>query len=300
MTLPKVLAYATLYMVWGSTYFAIKESVETLHPAMVLGIRFFLGGILLLGFGYALGRFRRLPTGPEFRTAVKLSVLLIVGGTGLVTWAEQKVESYMAALIIATTPLFVAILNRFILKIPVSKLGLISIMAGLLGVALVLFDGQSLATSLTPHTFIILAAVGSWSLGTSLGKSMPAYPEVLISSGMQSLLGGFWCLAGYFLFNRGHIPDLALVSTPSWLALAYLTVFGTVAFFAYGYLITCEPASRVVSYALVNPAIAVLIGLGMGEKATPYIWLGIPLILLGVFLMLYGSQCMLWLKSIRP
>lgn len=297
--LPVILAYITLYIVWGSTYFAIKEAVHTLHPALVMGFRFFLGGILLLGLGAGLGRFRRWPTKPEWRTALLLSVMLIVGGTGLVTWAEQKVESYMAALLIASTPLNVALFNRVLLKIPVSGAGLIGIMAGLGGVALILFDGQSLASSFTLHTWVILAAVASWSLGTSLGRSMPAYPEVMISSGLQSLFGGFWCLAGYFLLHRGQLPDLSWVSTRSWLGLAYLTVPGTLAFFAYGYLIKREPSARVVSYALVNPAIAVLLGLSMGEKATPYLWFGLPLILLGVSLMLYGGLVVVWIKGLR-
>jgi drug/metabolite transporter (DMT)-like permease len=286
---PVLLAYFTVYLVWGSTYFAIKEAVVTLHPALVMGCRFTLGGLLLLSLGAALGRFRRRPTFPEVRTALLLSIMLIVGGTGMVTWAEQKVASYMAALLIASTPLYVAVFNRVLLKIPVTKAGMYGIIAGLGGVALILFNGQSFISSFTPHTIIILLAVGSWSLGTSLGKSMPAYPEVLISSGMQSLFGGLFSLVGYFLFNHQHLPDFSSVSTHSWLGLAYLTVPGTFAFFAYGYLITREPSARVVSYALVNPAIAVLLGLSMGEKAAPYLWFGLPLILLGVFLMLYGA-----------
>lgn len=294
---PIILAYATLYLVWGSTYFAIKEAVHTLHPALVMGIRFFLGGLMLLGAGMALGRFRRVPRAAEWRTALVLSVLLILGGNGLVTWAEQKVDSYLAALLIASTPLNVALFNRFLLRIPIPGAGLAGIAAGLFGVALVLYDGQGLASSLNLHTWVILAAVASWSLGTSLGRSLPAYPEVLVSSGLQSLLGGSLALAGYFALRQGNPPDLAAVSLRSWLALAYLTVPGTLAFFAYGYLITREPSSRVVSYALVNPAVAVLLGLWVGEEATPYLWYGLPLILLGVFLMLYGAAAVAWFKQ---
>jgi drug/metabolite transporter (DMT)-like permease len=287
---PVLLAYFTVYLVWGSTYFAIKEAVVTLHPALVMGFRFSVGGLLLLGLGWSLGRFRRKPTLPEIRTALLLSIMLIVGGTGMVTWAEKKVPSYMAALLIASTPLYVAIFNRVLLKIPVSTAGFSGIVAGLGGVALILFNGQSWLSSFTPHTLIILFGVGSWSLGTSLGKSMPAYPEVMISSGLQALFGGLISLIGYFIFHHQHLPNLSVVSLHSWLGLAYLTVPGTFAFFAYGYLITREPSARVVSYALVNPTIAVLLGLYMGEKVAPYLWFGLPLILLGVFLMLYGES----------
>lgn len=294
---PILLAYGTLYLVWGSTYFAIKESVRTLHPTAVVGIRFFVGGLLLLGLGTALRRWRRAPTAGEWRTSVLLSVLLLLLGNGLVTWSEQKVDSYLAALIIASTPLAVAVFNRFLLKIPVSGPGLAGIAAGMAGVALILYDGRSLATSLGGHTALILVAVTSWSLGTSLGKSLPAYPDPLIASGLQSVLGGLWGLLGYGLVSGWTWPDFGAVTPASWAALLYLTVPGSLAFMAYGYLISREPSSRVVSYALVNPAIAVLLGLAVVEKATPWLWLGLPLILAGVFLMLYGGAVAGWLRG---
>jgi drug/metabolite transporter (DMT)-like permease len=287
--LPKLIAYATLYLVWGSTYFAIKETVHTLHPALVVGIRFSLGGILLLVLGSALGRWRRAPSVAEWRTTMLLSVLLLLLGNGMVTWAEVEVDSYVAALIIASTPLAVAVFNRILFKLPVSLSGLAGILVGMLGVALVLYDGRSFFTSLNSSTWLILFAVTSWALGTSLGKSLPTYPDVVIAGGLQSVFGGLWGLLVYAFVFRGPWPDLAAVSSASWLSLLYLIVPGSLAFVAFGYLVQHEPSSRVVSYALVNPAIAVLIGLGMGEKAMPFLWVGLPLILAGVFLMLYGE-----------
>lgn len=296
---PKLLAYATLYLVWGSTYFAIKETVHTLHPALVVGIRFSLGGVLLLALGAALGRWRRAPSAAEWRTTLLLSVLLLLLGNGMVTWAEVKVDSYLAALLIASTPLAVAVFNRLLLKIGVAPSGLFGILLGLVGVALVLFDGRSLFTSLNGSTWLILAGVASWALGTSLGKSLPAYPDVVIAGGLQSLFGGLWGLLAYALLFRGPWPDFASVSIASWLGILYLIVPGSLAFVAYGYLIQHEPASRVVSYALVNPAIAVLLGLSMGEKAMPFLWAGLPLILTGVFLMLYGESLRAKWKVLR-
>jgi drug/metabolite transporter (DMT)-like permease len=292
-----LLAYGTLYLVWGSTYFAIKEAVHSLHPALVVGIRFLLGGLLLLGLGFALGRWRRAPTAAEWRTSLLLSILLLLLGNGMVTWAEKRVDSYLAALIVASTPLGVAIFNRFLLRIPISGPGLAGIATGMAGVALILFDGRGIDSSFDGHTLLILLAVASWALGTSLGKSLPAYPEVVIASGLQSVLGGLGGLIGYALVSGGTWPDFGAVTQASWLGLLYLTVPGSLAFMAYGYLISREPASRVVSYALVNPAIAVLLGLGMGEKATPWLWAGLPLILLGVFLMLYGGSMAGWLRE---
>lgn len=295
--LPVILAYATLYLVWGSTYFAIRASVHDLAPGLVVGVRFVLGGLLLLALAHATGRFRRRPSRAEWRTAFILSVLLVAGGNGLVTWAEQKVESYMAALIIATTPLMVAVFNRVLLRIPITWPGFLGILAGLLGVALILYDGRSVGTSLSVHALVILVAVASWSLGTSLGRSLPAHPDIMVSSGLQSLLGGLWGLVAYCIAHGLALPDLAAVSWVGWMALAYLTVPGTFAFLAYGYLITREPSSRVVSYALVNPAIAVMLGLAVGEKAAPLLAYGLPLILVGVFLMLYGNGVWARLRS---
>lgn len=294
---PVILAYAVLYLVWGSTYWFIKEAVQTLHPGLVVGFRYTLGGAMLLGLGLALGRFKRRPTAAEWRAAALLAVLLVLGGNGLVTIAEKKVDSYLAALIIATTPLSVAFFNQALLKIPLPLPGLAGLFAGLLGVALVLHDGTSFATSLSPEVLLILAAVGCWSLGTSLGKSLPAFPDPLISSGLQCIVGGAMSLVIFAVMRKGSLPDLSGVTLSSWLALAYLTVPGSLAFFAYGYLITREPSFRVVSYALVNPAIAVLLGLSMGEAAQPYLWFGLPLILLGVFLMLYGAPLLALLKG---
>lgn len=296
--LPKLIAYATLYLVWGSTYFAIKETVKTLHPSLVVGIRFSLGGLLLLALGAALGRWRRAPTLPEWRTTLLLSVLLLLFGNGLVTWAEVKMDSYLAALIIASTPLMVAVFNRVLLKIKVSAAGLFGIVIGMLGVALVVYDGRGFATSLTASTWLVVLAVASWALGTSLGKVLPTYPDVVISAGLQSVLGGLWGLAAYTLLLHGTWPDLTTVAPASWFSLLYLIVPGSLAFVAFGYLVQHEPTSRVVSYALVNPAIAVLIGLFMGEKAMPLLWAGLPLILAGVFLMLYGDA--LWQKFRGP
>jgi drug/metabolite transporter (DMT)-like permease len=296
--LPVILAYAALYLVWSTTYYAMRLSVQDMHPELVIGIRFFFGGLMLLAIAVATGRFPRRPSPPEWRAALLLAVLLVVCGNGMVTWALQKVESYMAALIIATTPLMVAAFNRALLKIPVSGAGLAGILAGLAGVGLILYDGKSIGTSLSPHALIILVAVGCWSLGTSLGRSVKAYPEVLVSSGLQSVLGGLACLVAYLATHHGALPDLTRVSWRSWSALAYLTVPGSLAFLAYGYLITREPSSRVVSYALVNPAIATLLGLGLGEKAAPLLAFGLPLILCGVFLMLYGEA--LWARLAKP
>lgn len=298
--LPILVAYATLYLVWGSTYFAIKMAVETIPPAFVVGFRFFIGGVLLLGLSYAKGGLRTAPTKKELLAAAFFAAFLLLGGNGLVTLAERSVDSYVAALVIATTPLGVAFFNRALLGIPVSGIGLAGITAGLAGVGCILYDGSSLASSLSPGVLLVVAAVLSWSLATSLGRKVKSYGDVMASSGMQMMMAGGVCLVVTLAASRGRFPPMAGFSGMSWMGLAYLTVPGSLAFFAYSYLIANEPSLRVVSYALVNPLIAVLLGLvAGGEKAAPLLWLGLPLILLGVFLMVYGGTLVGRFKPVK-
>lgn len=298
--LPILVAYATLYLVWGSTYFAIKTAVETIPPAFVVGFRFFFGGLLLLGLSFAKGGLRKRPTGKEFLAAAFFAVFLLLGGNGLVTLGERSVDSYLAALVIAATPLGVALFNRVLLGIPVSGTGLAGIAAGLAGVGCILFDGSSLSSSLSPDVLLIVGAVLSWSLATSLGRKIKGYGDVMAGSGIQMIMAGGVCLIAVLAASRGSVPAMSGFSGMSWMGLAYLTVPGSLAFFAYTYLIAHEPSLRVVSYALVNPLIAVMLGILLGgETPAPLLWLGLPLILLGVFLMLYGGTLVERLKS-RP
>ncbi len=285
-----VLNYLVIYLVWGSTYFAIKLAIQSMPSFFVVGFRFFFGGLLLLIFAAIRQRFTRWPTRREFLRSIFLAILLLAGGNGLVTLAEHKVDSYVAALIIATTPIFVALFNRFLLGIHISWIGLVGILAGIIGVGFILYDGHSMLASFTPHTLLVLAAVACWGLATSLGKKIKGYPDTLINSGIQMIFVGGVSLLAVFIFQPRIIELMGTFTVSSIWGLAYLTVFGSLGFAAYIFLLQNEPAIRVVSYALVNPLIAVLLGLLIGsEKQVPLLFWGLPFILFGIFLMLYGE-----------
>jgi drug/metabolite transporter (DMT)-like permease len=294
-------SYATIYIVWGSTYFFIKMAVETIPPFYVIGLRWLGGGILFLVYLLFWGRVKRLPTAREILAALALGLLLLVGGNGMITIAEQKVDSYLAAVILASTPIVVAFFDRFLIGKRLHWLALTGILTGISGVGVLLYNGHSMASSLTPEIWLVLLGLLCWGFATSLGHRVPVHEDILVNTTMQMLLIGLLCLGGMILFSRQGLaaiwPDF---SARSLFGLGYLTIFGSLAFVAYNYLIIHEPAIRIVSYAFINPIIAVLLGLLVGhERPVPLLGPGILLIIIGLFFMLYGPILLEWVMK-RP
>ncbi len=282
--------YLTLYVVWGMTYFFIKMAVDTIPPFYVVGGRFLIGGILLLGISYLTGRLKRWPTWSELGATLFLGTLLLLGGNGLVTLGEKQVDSYVAALVVTCTPMLVALYDRLLLHIRLSPVRLVGIGVGIGGVALLLYNGHSLLHSLSPHVLMVVGGVALWSLATSLGHKLRVYPDTLVNSGIQMLFVGVLCIGTLSFFPPSLAEIVPTVSAQSAFGLAFLAIIGSLAFGAFNYLVTHEPAIRVTSYALINPVIATLLGLWVGnETPAPLLFLGLPLILVGVTLMLYGE-----------
>lgn len=284
------LSYATVYIVWGSTYFFIKMAVETIPPFYVVGLRFLFGGLLLLAIAALTGRLRTLPSLREISYSVLLGTFLLLGGNGLITLAEKRVDSYLAALIVASTPIVVAFIDRIVLKKTIPLINLAGILLGIIGVAFLVYNGHSIASSLSPYILLVLAGILSFGSGTSIGHRLPAPRDAVVNSGIQMFFVGLISTVGMMLTGPPLSAILPEVSGLSWFGLIYLAVVGSFAFIAFNYLLSNEPGIRVASYALVNPVIAVLLGLFLGnETPVPYLMVGLPLILCGVFLMLYGK-----------
>jgi drug/metabolite transporter (DMT)-like permease len=292
------LCYLTLYIVWGSTYFFISMSVETIPPFYVIGIRFSGGGLLLLALACFSGQFSTHPTTRQVLNSILLGVLLLIGGNGLITIAEKKVDSYVVALVIASTPMIVALFDFLLLQIHISRVRLTGIVIGVAGVALLLYDGDSLLGSFKPEILMVVGGVGCWGLATSLGHRLETPRSPLLNSSVQMLFVGITCLIGASLSYAPMTELLPQVSVRSGLGTLYLTIVGSLAFGAYTYLLANEPAIRVVSYSLVNPLIATFLGLLIGkESPVPFLLAGLPLILAGVALMLYGERIWLNIES---
>jgi drug/metabolite transporter (DMT)-like permease len=293
ISFPVLFAYLVIFVVWGSTYFFIKIAVQSIPPLHLVGWRFMISGLLLLSFSFFTGRIRRMPTLRELAASAILGVLLLAGGNGLVSLAEKKVDSYVAALILAATPLFVAVFDRVLLRKHLSVLAWIGILFGVSGVGFLMYPGNKLNVGFSPSMVLVVCALVSWSLATSLGHRIRVYPDSFVNSGIQMLVVGI----GMSLIGFGlHPVTLTMISgftLPSLLSFLYLAIIGCSGFVAYTYLVQVEPAIRVVSYTFVNPIIAILLGMLIGkEKATPFLGFAIPTILIGLFLMVYGNTLM--------
>jgi drug/metabolite transporter (DMT)-like permease len=293
-------SYLTVYLVWGSTYFFIKQAVETLPPFALMAIRWTIGGAVLLAVSAARGRLRPLPTPREIISAIALGSFLLLGGNGLITMAERKIDSYIAALLVSSTPILVALFDRVVVGRRLTVTRVLAIAVGFTGVALLLWNGRSLASSLSPAILLGLAGVLSWSIATSLGHRFPVAPDNMVNSGMQMLFVGLASLVITLLFEPSPRAVVTGLSARSLFGAGYLTAMGTLAFAAYTFLIGHEPAERLVSYALVNPLIALFLGLALGsESPTPLLAAGTPLIILGLAIMLYGERALVYLRGRR-
>ncbi len=285
-----LLSYLTIYIVWGSTYFFIKSAVQTIPAFYVVGLRFFVGGLLLLGIGYIKGAFKTFPAKHEVLCSVFIGILLLIGGNGLVTIAEKKVDSYLTALIVASVPIMVLLIDRILFGKRVSIISAAGSIVGIIGVALLFFDGTRNSFNISPHIITLFAAVFFWPLGTSLSKVLHIPKDAFVNSGIQLFSVGIIALVFMQFYQPAVRVEWHAISSASWCALLYLSFFGSMALGAYAYLLKHEPNHRIVSYALVNPVIAVIIGIVIGgETSVPYLLPGMTLILAGLFLMLYGK-----------
>jgi drug/metabolite transporter (DMT)-like permease len=277
------LALFALYIIWGSTYLGIRYALESYPPFLLAGIRFLVAGVLLFGFLRLRGT--AAPTARQWRNAAFTGVLLLGFGNGLVCFAEQSVSSGIAAVAVASMPLFAALFSGLYGQWPTGRetLGLVIGFAGVV----VLNLGSSLSASRLGAIALIVAAA-SWAFGSIWSKrqDMPAGPmntaaQMLCASVALLLVG----------FGTGeHLP--AHPTLRSTLAVGYLVLFGSlVAFSAYLYVLKYARPAMATSYAYVNPPVAVLFGvLFAGEHVGPYELAGMAVILVGVAIITLFKQ----------
>jgi drug/metabolite transporter (DMT)-like permease len=293
-----IACYAAIYVVWGSTYFFIRQSVATISPAWVMAVRWLIGGALLLGTAFARGGLRNLPSMRNVASALLLGTLLLLVGNGLITVAERTMDSYEAALLASSTPIIVAVFDTILLGKRLTLARVLGVVIGFTGVAVLLYNGHSIRSSLGPAVLLGLLGILSWGLATSLGHRFPVSGDSMVNSGIQMLFVGAVSLTIALIVGPSPRAMLSAVSALSLFGVLYLAVVGSAAFAAYTYLVAVEPAERLVSYALVNPIIALLLGLGFGgESATPFLAYGVPLALVGLAFMLYGERLIEWLRA---
>lgn len=275
-----------VYIVWGSTYLAIALVVQTMPPLLSAGARFILAGLMLA----AWLSLRRGPSAlrvprEQLVGAAVIGGALLLGGNGLVMLAEREVPSGLAALIIASVPLWV-LLFRFISGDRVPRLGVIGVLAGIAGVAmLVVPAGLSGAVGLVSLLFIVVAPI-SWAWGSFMSTRLALPRDLMLSLTYQQLLGGALLIAAGLVTGEAAGVAAGEYSTASLLSWLYLVVFGSlVAFSAYTWLLQHAPVSTVATYAYVNPVVAVLLGtVFLSEAITPAIGVGAAIVLAAVAL----------------
>ena len=278
LRLPVVLALLGVYVIWGSTYLAMRFAIESIPPLLMAGSRYVMAGFLLLLF--LKWRGHAWPTLRQWRGSAIVGVLLLLGGNGMVGLAlQQGVSSGMSALVVGVTPLFALVFARFWGQ-QASGREWLGVGIGLFGLVLLNF-GRELSTSPLGGVLLVLAAL-SWSFGSIWGKHLEL-PSSFMASALQMIVGGAaLVLAG---LGRGE----ALTDMPSdkalW-ALAYLVFFGAIlGFSAYAYLLETVRPALATSYAYVNPLVAVALGVWLGGESVDALeLLAMAVILAGVVL----------------
>src|SRR5579883_3230426 len=264
-----LLAFSIIYFVWGSTFLAIRIGVHEVPPLLLAAMRFLVAGLVL--YGWTLARGERSPSWRQWVSASILAILIFLIDYGLLFWAEQRVPSGVAAVMMATIPVFMALSEIIFLRTQKLTVRLsVALLIGLGGVVVLVSRSLNLGGAPIDRmgAVALLIASMSWSVSSSVARKVPLPPSKVMSSGAQMLAGGvFLAIAaaarGEF---RGFHP--ASVSRGAWIALAYLIVAGSiVGFTAYVWLIHHESPTKVGTYAYVNPVVAVVLGYFFGGEA---------------------------------
>src|SRR3954468_10069413 len=255
-------ALGAIYVIWGSTYLAIRVMVETVPPALGAGVRFALAGVLMLGaLSIRGGSWRAVAaTRRQLLGCFVVGTLLAAGGNGLVTVAERDVPSGLAALLIASEPLWIVLL-RGLTRDRVAGMTIGGVALGFVGVGILLLPGGRPDDVPIGMALLILVAAVSWALGSFISPRVDLPRDPLTSTAWSLLIGGAVLVAGGLLAGEGAEFDVGAFSAKSIAALAYLVVVGSiVAFSCYAWLLANAPISKVSTYAYVNPVIAVVLG----------------------------------------
>jgi drug/metabolite transporter (DMT)-like permease len=288
-----LLAFAAVYIIWGSTYLAIRYAIDTLPPLLMAGVRFFVAGAAL--WFLAPGDRNARPTGRDWRWAFVLGGLLLLGGNGIVSLVEAKMPTGITALLVTSVPLWMVLLDwaRPGGRRPHGLVAL-GLVAGFAGVALLAGSDAGWRGGKADLGFVALLLFGTlcWALGSLLSRGARIKLPILRSVALQMIAGGLLLSLAGLLRGEWAQVDLAHASLVSLAAWLYLVVFGSIiAFSAYSWLLTVRPAAAVSTYAFVNPVVAVLLGsLFLQEPLGPRDLAASALIVAAVALVIYAKS----------
>jgi len=280
-----LLAFAIIYFVWGSTFLAIRVGVREVPPLILAAIRFSIAGLALYAWISARGEAQ--PTAREWRSASLLGLIIFVFDYGLLFWSEQRVPSGVAAVMLATIPVFMALSEIIILRTQRLTIRLVvALLIGIFGVAILMAHSLNLGgvpVDKLGALALIFASI-SWSIASILSRKIPLPQSKLMSSAAQMLTGGILLTILAAALGDFHNFHPAAVSRAVWFSLLYLIVAGSIiGFTAYVWLLHHESPTKVGTYAYVNPIVAVLVGYFLGgEELTTRTILGSLCILVSV------------------
>ncbi len=255
-----LIAFATVYIIWGSTYLAIRFAIETLPPFLMVGARFFLAGAIM--YIWLRARGAAAPKAVHWRSAAIIGILMPVLGTGVVVWAEQKVPSGTAALLVAIVPLWMVLLQwwRPHGKRPNAWV-IAGVVLGLVGLYLLVNPGGDTKQGNVFAEGILLLAAFSWATGSLYSKRAPQAEAKFLGPGMEMIVAGAVLITAGLVTGEASHFSIAATSLKSWLSLLYLITFGSIiAYTAYVWLLTTVSPTLVSTYAFVNPVVAVFLG----------------------------------------
>jgi drug/metabolite transporter (DMT)-like permease len=284
------LALITVWVLWGSTYLGIAVAVETIPPLLMAGLRFLTAGAVMFAVvGPRHARGAQRPTGRQLRSTLIIAVLLLVCGNGLLSIGETSIDSGLAALIVATVPVWMILINAAVTRTRITATMMLALALGTVGVG-VLVGGPGARVDIGGAVVVLIASL-CWAAGSvySRGAALPSHPLVVAS--LQMIVGGLVLIIVAAVAGEFGRLDLAAVSARSITGFLWLVVAGSmIAFTAYGYVNTTLPNDTVATYAYVNPVVAVVLGALLGqEPLSPNLLLGGAVIVSAVVLIVAGK-----------
>ncbi|HEX3386886.1 MAG TPA: EamA family transporter [Mucilaginibacter sp.] len=291
-----VIAFATVYLVWGSTYFFIRMAVQGMPPLLLGALRFTTAGLLMLT--WCIIRGEKIFIKKSLINSAIVGILLLCVGNGIVIWVEQTLPSAMVAILVSAAPIWFVLLDKQNWRVNFrSRSTIAGLIIGFIGVIL-LFGEQlngilgagDFSAKIFPMLLLIIGSV-SWSGGSIYAKHHPSKASDAVNVAWQMIIAGLLFFPGSLLNHEFSALNLAAIPTRSWLALVYLILFGSIAAYsAYVWLLKVRPATQVSTYAYVNPVIAVILGAFFAGEHISLVQLAGLFVILGSVLLINLSK----------
>ena len=267
-----ILAFAAVYLIWGSTYLGIKFAIQTIPPLLMAGTRYVIAGTLL----YLWSRWRGAgpPTREQWRSATVLGALLFLGGNGALTWAEERLDSGLASLLIASTPFWMVLIGHAQHRARhqggvLGRRVIAGLLLGSIGIGLLVGPGNLLGRGGVDHVAagVVLCGALAWSAGSIYSPQAHLPRSTLLAAAMEMLCGGALLIVVGLLTRESTALDVSAISGRSILGISYLVAFGSLlGFTSYNWLLSHASPARVATYAYVNPVIAVFLGWAIAHE----------------------------------